>query len=234
MKLNNSHWLLSRPIAHRGLWNDNFVENSLSAYQNAIDNGFPIEIDLHRSLDGEIFVFHDDDLARLTGVEGKIFEKTAKEIKSLSLNGSKEKIPTLSETLKLVKGKVPLLIEIKLQPTNKIVFDVVKILRDYKGEFAIQSFNPAYIIKVKKLAPDFTRGILSSKAKFKNKFRGFVVNKMPLNFIAKPHFISYRHCDLPIKTRRPVISWTITSTADWEKIKPYSSNIVFEKFIPKI
>ncbi|MBQ7340378.1 MAG: hypothetical protein IJW43_05960 [Clostridia bacterium] len=233
MKLNNSHWLLSRPIAHRGLWNENIPENTLLAYQNAIENGFPIEIDLHRSLDGEIFVFHDDDLSRLTGVKGKIYEKTKSEIKSLTINGTKEKIPTLSETLEFVNGRVPLLIEIKLQPNSKIVLDVVKILKMYKGEFAVQSFNPAYIIKIKKLAPEFTRGVLASKAKFKNKLHGFIVNKMPLNFIAKPHFISFRHTDLPIKRKPPIICWTITSTKQWKACSPYAKNIIFENFIPK-
>ena len=67
MRLNSSSWLLTRPIAHRGLWNDEIPENSLLAYENAIKHGYPIEIDVHKSKDGVLFVFHDDNLKRLTG-----------------------------------------------------------------------------------------------------------------------------------------------------------------------
>ena len=149
MRLNSSHWLLSTPIAHRGLWNEEIPENSLLAYKNAIEKGYPIEIDVHKSKDGVLFVFHDDNLSRMTGVDALLHEKTSTELKSLTLNGTEEKIPTLKEVLEVVDGKVPLLIEIKNQPDNSVVDDTVKILKEYKGEFAVQSFNPTYIIKIK-------------------------------------------------------------------------------------
>jgi hypothetical protein len=58
---------------------------------------------------------------------------------------------------------------------------------------------------------------------------------MPLNFLAKPDFISYEHIGLPLKKNKglPVISWTITSQSEYEKAKPYVNNIIFENFIPK-
>ena len=233
MRLNNSHWLLSKPIAHRGLWGYEIVENTISAYKNAIINGYPIEIDVHMSLDGELFVYHDDNLSRLTNHNGEIQNMHSNDVKSLVLNGSLETIPTLKETLCVIDGKVPILLEIKNQKNSSIVERVLEEIKNYKGEIAVQSFNPLYIIKVKKLAPNVIRGILGTKEKLENKFQSFIVKNMPLNFLAKPDFISYRHCDLPINTKKPLICWTITSQVEYEKVKPFAKNIIFENFIPK-
>lgn len=244
MRVNENYWLFNKPVAHRGLWNKNVIENSLPAYKNAIDNGYPIELDLYSSTDGELFCFHDTTLNRLTGKDGKIFEKTSSQLKELFLldqNGqvSDQKIPTFDEVLSLVQGKVPILIEVKTQPDKTIVDKVVKKLNDYTGEFAVQSFDPRQVRRFKKLAPHFIRGILATKKHSKPLpfFRRMVVRDMLLNPIIKPDFISYSFEDLPLKKSKtkniPVITWTITSQTDYEKIKPFAKNIIFEKFIPQ-
>ena len=239
MRLDNGSWLLTKPIAHRGLWGNGLIENSLPAYKNAVDNGYPIEIDLYSSTDGVLFSFHDYNLKRMTGVDGLIYEKTAKELKELRLLDSDEKIPTFDEILSLVDGKVPLLIELKDQPDKSYIDKVVERLKSYKGEFAIQSFDPIYIKRVKKLAPEFIRGILATKtySKHLSFIKRNVVKNMSLNFLIKPDFISYSFEDLPIPKRKvkkiPLISWTLTSQADYERIKPIVKNIIFENFIPK-
>ena len=238
MRLTSNSWLLNKPIAHRGLWGENIVENSLSAYKNAIKQGYPIEIDVYSSIDGELFCFHDQDLERMTGQKGLIYQKTAKEILSLKLKGCDERIPTFNEVLSIVNAKVPLLIELKDQPNSDFVDKVIKRLKSYNGEFAIQSFNPLYIKRVKKLAPCFIRGILGSKTYSKGLsfIRRKTVQNMLLNFLIKPDFISYSFEDLPLKKcktkRLPVIAWTITSEKDYKKVKPYAKNIIFENFIP--
>ncbi len=238
MRINSDSWLITKPIAHRGLWGSGLIENSLSAYKNAVDNSYPIEIDLYSSSDGILFSFHDPYLDRMTGADGLIYEKTAKELKELCLLDSIEKIPTFEEVLSLVDGKVPLLIELKDQPDKSYVNKVVERLKTYKGEFAIQSFNPLYIKKVKKLAPEFIRGILSTKTYSKHLpfIKRKVVKNMLLNFLIKPDFISYSFEDLPLPKRKtkniPLICWTITSQEDYDKIKPLVKNIIFEHFIP--
>lgn len=237
MRVKENCWLITKPIAHRGLFSDYFPENSIPAYQNAIDNGYAIETDVFLSKDGALVCVHDDNLFRLTGKNELVYNLTLKEIKSLSLLGTNQKIPTLKETLSLCENKTPLLIEIKNQPSKKIVEKVLEELNGYKGEFAIQSFNPLYIIKLKKLAPSILRGILSSKKPdTKNKFQASVVKNMPLNFIAKPDFISYEHIWLPLNKRKTkdkiVLAWTVTNNKEHEKAKPYCNNIIFENFIP--
>lgn len=235
MRIDKNHWLLTNPIAHRGLWNEKMPENTILAYENAIKHGFPIEIDLQKSCDGEIFVYHDDDLLRLANVNAKICHKNKDYIKSLNILDTNEKIPTLTEVLETVNGRVPLLIEIKNQPDKNIVKDTLKALKDYNGEYAIQSFNPLYLLQLKKLDKSVLRGVLGTKSNEpKGAIKKFIVNKMPLNFLIKPDFISYRINDLPIKTKKvPIISWTITDSLTKEKAERLSKNFIFENFIPK-
>jgi len=239
MRIDKDCWLKIIPIAHRGLWGGKIIENSLPAFENAIEHGFAIEIDLYSSTDGQIFCFHDENLFRMTGFDGLIFNQTSEQIKSLFLNNSTHKIPTFEQVLSLVDKKVPLLIELKNQPNKDYIEKVVSLLKDYKGEFAIQSFNPFYINKVKKLAPEFLRGILASEMKtiHKSKFFRFILKNMPFNFLIKPDFISYSYSGLPLNKRkiknRALLCWTVTDFSTFKRISPLCDNVIFENFIPE-
>jgi glycerophosphoryl diester phosphodiesterase len=239
MRLDNSSWLLNKPIAHRGLWGGEIIENSIPAYQNAILHGYPIEIDVYETKDGHLVSFHDAYLERMTGEKAFVFDKTLEQLGELHLSGSQEKIPTFEEVLALCENKVPLLIEIKDQPSKTVVEKVVNRLKNYKGEFAIQSFNPFYLMQVKKLAPEFIRGVLATECHATDKgfITRFVLKHMSFNCRIKPDFISYSFTGLPLPKRKvkntPVICWTIENQADYDKIKPFAKNIIFENFIPK-
>ena len=238
MRINDNHWLLNTPIAHRGLWGDNIPENSMLAYQNACDNGYAIEIDIYATKDNQIVSFHDTTLKRMTGADGFIYDKTLAELKELRLNDSDFTIPTLDEILEICLNKAPLLIEIKNQPNKRIVELAIERLKKYDGEFCLQSFNPLYINKIKKLAPKFIRGILATNyAPEESNFTQFIVKNMPLNNLIKPDFISYFHGALPLKKTKvkglPVITWTVTDQQTYDRVKPFARNIIFENFIPK-
>lgn len=238
MRINENHWLINTPIAHRGLWSEDVVENSLTAYKKAVDTGYPIEIDLYLTKDDVLVSFHDSSLIRMTGVEGNVFDKTLSELKELRLSGTLEQIPTFDEVLETVNGKVPLLIEIKKQPNKKVVDKIVERLKTYNGEFALQSFNPFYMKRVKQLAPEFIRGILANPVytNKKNLLFYWVVRKMPFNFLIKPDFLSIYHAGLPLKKSKikncRVITWTITDKTTADKIKTFAENIIFENFKP--
>lgn len=240
MRADKNSKIFSHPIAHRGLWGGEILENSISAYKNAVSKGFPIEIDLYSSVDGVLYCFHDSTLDRMTGKQGYIYEKDSTTLNSITLINSNEKIPTFDDVLEIVDGKVPLLIEIKNQPDKTIVEKVVNRLKNYSGEFAVQSFNPLYIKKIKKLAPEFIRGILSTTDKDDLKTQSFlerkVISKMLLNFLIKPDFISCKYTDFPLKKRKTknklVLCWTVTSKEIYEKVKPFANNIIFENFMP--
>ncbi len=236
MRITENSWLLSKPIAHRGLWDEKAPENSISSYKKAIEFGYPIEIDVFLTSDGHLVSFHDDYLARMTGEKGLIYNKTLAELKSLRLNGTLEKIPTLDEVLELCENKAPLLIEIKNQPNKLVVDKLVARLKKYKGEFAVFSFNPLYMKKVKKLAPEFIRGILADTFNLdKSRLVRYIVKKMPLNCIFKPDFIAINYKSLPLKFKKtknkPTLAWTVIDQKTADSVTPYA-NIIFEKFIP--
>ena len=102
------NWLTARPIAHRGWHGDGRIENSLSAARAAIAAGFAIECDIQRSADGEAVVFHDDTLERLTSAPGRIADYSTTRLAALRLGGAADPIPTLTQLLKLIAGRVPL------------------------------------------------------------------------------------------------------------------------------
>lgn len=241
MRIKSDYFLFNKPIAHRGLWGNGVIENSTAAYKKAAEYGYPIEIDLYLSKDGVLFSFHDKTLKRMTGEDGYIYDKTAEQLKSLRLQNTNERIPTFNEVLEIAENKVPLLIEIKNQPDKTVVDKIVKRLKNYGGEFAIQSFNPLYINRVKKLAPEFIRGILSTadeeELKSEKPITRLIVKKMLLNFLIKPDFISYDYKGLPLKKsktkNKAVLCWTVTSQEIYDKIKKYADNIIFENFIPE-
>ncbi len=235
VKLDN--WLFSRPIAHRGLWNESITENSISAYQNAINNGYPIEIDVFSSSDGVLYCFHDDTLNRMCGVNGLIYNTESSVINALSINHKGEKIPTLKQVLDLVSGQVPLLIEIKNQPDKKIVERLLSELHSYGGDFAIQSFNPRYLITLKKLAPYIPCGLLTTKedkhlSSVRFISRLVVKNALFVNRI-KPDFISLSLCSQKAKklSKYKTIRWTVTDKETAEKVIANGENIIFENFI---
>ncbi|MBO4323636.1 MAG: glycerophosphodiester phosphodiesterase, partial [Clostridia bacterium] len=141
MRIADNSWIINRPIAHRGLHGGEIPENSKAAYQNAIDNGYPIEMDIQLTFDGKLVCFHDDNMARMTGVNSFVWDKTLEEIRGMRLANTEEGIMTFGEFLSFVDGRVPLMIEIKTTARYKEVAEkTVEALKDYKGEFAVQSF----------------------------------------------------------------------------------------------
>lgn len=237
-RITSNSWLLKKPVAHRGLHGEDVPENSALAYQLAAAHGYPIEIDIHLTADGEIVVFHDDSLARMTGAEGDIRDQTLARLKTLRLAGTDQRILTLRETLNLVRGKVPLLIEIKPQKNKGIEKKAVEILKEYKGEFAVQSFDPMIIRRVKKLAPRFFRGILATHdATNLPFFKRFALKRMPLNFCIKPDFISYNVRGLPLREgkikNKALLAWTVNSQETLSLGRKYADNVIFENIKPE-
>ena len=235
-------WLVERCIAHRGLHNDEFPENSLGAFQNSIVNGYPIELDVHIISDGTLVVFHDDSLSRMTGKDGYLKNLTKSDLENYHLADTEYTIPTFEDVLTLIDGKVPLLIEVK--NTNKVgalETKLLEMLRAYKGEYAIESFNPYVLEWFKKNAPDILRGQLAGFFKGEKLafIKRFALKRMVLNKIAKPDFIAYEASRLPnrfVKKYKslPLIAWTVRSQKEYMKVVQYCDNVIFENFEPKI
>ena len=236
-------WLVETPIAHRGLHDKNTPENSLSAFAKAVEKGYAIELDVQLLADGTVVVFHDDSLARMTGNDGYIKYLNKDDLKALKLKGSKETIPTFEEALKVIDGRVPVLIEIKNQyKVGKLEQEVIDILKNYQGEYAVQSFNPFSLGYLKEHAPNILRGQLSGTFKHSKLtwIKKFLLKRMRFNKkVSEPHFISYEASALPNRFVRkykklPLLAWTVRSKEEYLKVVKYCDNIIFEKFDPEI
>lgn len=178
--------------AHRGLFDNesDAPENSMKAFKKAVDAGFGMEMDIQLTKDGQMVVFHDWSLKRMCGVEGKVCEYTFDELQQFSLLKSEEKIPLFTEVLKLVDGKVPLIIEYKIETPDASVCEVGnEILKDYKGVYCIESFNPFGVHWYKKHRKDVVRGQLSEEFLKNGSPKTpvyFIVAKLLTNFWTKP------------------------------------------------
>lgn len=190
--------------AHRGFHNigHGVAENSIPAFRRAVEKGYAIELDLHRTMDGQVVVFHDDNLRRICGIDKPIWTYTYDGLRDLRLQGTTELIPLLTDVLSLVDGKVPLLIELKL-PTRDMTLckDTLRILRGYSGPFMIQSFNTFGLLWFRRHAPDILRGQLSSNLTMERRhlmpraafIPCFLAKYLLCNVIGRPDFISYRY-----------------------------------------
>ena len=182
--------------AHRGLHNKNIPENSLRAFEGAVEKGLGIELDIQLSKDGKVMVFHDFTLNRVAGIDGKVIDYTAEELGKMPLNGQPDGIPTLEQVLQAVDGKVPLIIEIKIPGFDcSVCPKAFELLDGYAGPYCVESFHPFALKWMKENRPEILRGQLSSNffghKESGNNLEFFAVKNLLLNVIAKPDFIAY-------------------------------------------
>lgn len=236
-------WLLNKPISHRGLHDtDNIPENSLSAFENSVKNGYAIELDVRIIDDQTVIVFHDEKLSRMTNRDGYVSTLKIADLDEIRLLKTDCAIPTFEKVLETVNGKVPLLIEIKKAEQSFALEDkIIEMLKTYSGDYAVQSFDPMSMHYFYKNAPHIMRGQLSSyfhhndiDAPRREKKR---LKKLKYNDISHPNFISYKVTNLPNKyvtaTGLPVIAWTVRGELEAQKALKFCDNYIFEGFMPR-
>lgn len=244
--------LLTTPIAHRALHDvkQGRPENSRAAILAAINAGYAIEIDVQISADGMAMVFHDEDLGRLTGIQGPIAARTMADLGRIALLHGDEAIPALPEVLTLIAGRVPLLIEIKDQTgvmgksDGRLEASLATALAVYDGPVAVMSFNPHSVALMAQLCPHIARGLTTCAynpaawaplpASVCNQLRG-----IPDYDRVGATFISHKAADLA----RPrvaelcakgaeVLCWTIKSAKQEALARKVAQNITFEGYAP--
>lgn len=243
---------VTTPLAHRA-YHDRAAgrpENSIPAIRAAVDMGYGIEIDLQMSSDGQAMVFHDYDLARLTGETGAIQQRSAAQLGQIQLTGGDAgcTIPTLQQVLQQVKGQVPLLIEIKDQDgalgagIGRLETATAKALTGYDGPIAVMSFNPNSVRVMAGLAPDVPRGLTTCS--FAPKDWPLVpqgtrnrLRDIPDFDSVKASFISHEAADLtrPRVTALaqqgvPILCWTIRSLTAEKAARRHADSITFEGY----
>ena len=237
---------LSVYYAHRGL-HDNETdapENSMAAFRKAVEAGYGIELDVQVTKDKLPVVFHDFTLQRVCGQEGKVCDYTYEELQKFHLCKSSETIPLFEEVLKLVDGKVPLIVELKVELTDLSVCEKADaLLRKYKGLYCMESFNPLAVFWYRRHHKEVVRGQLAEAFLRTGEFKGplyFILQNLLLNFLTKPDFVAYNHKHANVLSRRicrgfygnMAAAWTIKSQKELEEAKKHFDVFIFDSFIP--
>jgi len=243
-------WLTATPIAHRGLHHraSGVIENTLSAARAAIEKGFAIECDVQLSSDGEVFVFHDDEVDRLTSGSGDFKSFSKLQIGRLPLKDTRDHIPTLREFLNVLAGSVLLICEIKscFDGSTDAVKRVAELIGAYEGPIALKSFDPLMVEAMAHHAPDRPRGFIGESV-YDDPEWDFLSADQKKDFATmqsfdamKLDFLSWYINDLdhstPQMARRslglPIMTWTVRNAEQREKAKRYADQIIFEGFLP--
>ena len=213
-----------------------------------LEKGFGIELDVQLTKDLVPVVFHDFTLKRVCGVDKKVRELTFDQLQELRLCGSDQRIPSFDQVLRLVKGRVPLIIEYKIEALDTRVCELGdRLLSDYPGAYCMESFNPLGVWWYKRHRKEVFRGILSDNY-VKNGDRAFpaifyeILHNMLFNFLAKPDFIAYncRHYKDTARLicrnlyRAPAVAWTIKSQRELEERRADFDLFIFDSFVPEI
>lgn len=233
--------------AHRGLHDSTRPENSLAAFQAALESGYGVELDVHLLKDGNLAVIHDSSLLRLTGRKGRIEDLTVEDLPHYRLCGTNETIPTFSQVLNLFAGKVPLIVELKPVDNNyaALAEAACNLLECYPGLYCMESFDPRCVQWLKNNRPQIIRGQLSeyfleSDSKMPLPLR-FALSHNLGNCLGRPDFIAYRYCD---RKRTPTnwvcenilglqgVSWTLKTPGQHADARKQSLIPIFEDYLP--
>jgi len=227
--------LIAHPFAHRGLHGGGRIENSLSAFRAAIEAGHGIELDVQVSADGEAIVFHDYELDRLTAGTGRLAGLSAESIGKLLLKGTQDRIATLRETLALIHGRAPLLIEVKSpgRRVDALSRAVLRALDGYDGPVAVMSFNPEIGHWFAARAPQVLRGLVVTEAG--KRWRGALSRYFAL-WRSRPDFLAYDIRDLPSRFAAAqrakglkVLTWTCRSDEHKARAARHADQIIYEE-----
>lgn len=208
----------------------------MAAFEAAVAAGYGIECDVRLSRDGVPFVFHDRDLARMTGRPERIDTLDAATLDRVRLPDGGT-IPRLSALLTLCDGAVPLLVEIKAEgcdagPLCRAVAG--DMARGNANRVAIMSFDPRVVRRFERQRCGQLRGLVVTE-RGKGDWRGRIERALAL-WLAKPDFLACDIRDLPsalsVRARAggiPVLSWTVRTPDDRARAAACADQIIFER-----
>ena len=243
--------LTQHAYAHRGLYDNKSAapENSMPAFEAAINAGYGIELDVRETRDHVLVVHHDETLERSCGDKRRVYDVPLCDLEKFCLFESDEYIPTFDEVLEMVNGRVPLIIELKTDFYNKDLSEAVyERLKRYNGAYCVESFDPFAMRWFKKHAPDVIRGQLSFMPSIKEmprveKAKRVLLGYLLINFLSRPDFVAYGYkTDANISYRfvakvfRPLlVAWTVSDMETYCELQQYYDIQIFEHFLaPKL
>jgi len=222
-------------IGHRGAMGHE-TENTLASIQKALDlNVDMIEIDVFKISSGEIVVFHDEKIDRLTNGSGDIESLDLEALKNLTVEGN-HKIPLLSEVLDVINHKVPLNIELKGPGTSEGVMHIIKTYMENEGwtldDFLISSFNWEELQNMRRINKDIKIAILTEDDPLDAIPIANDLNAVAIN----PNYLSLtKENVLEIKSQGfKVFTWTVNDTKQISNMRILGVDGVFTNYPERV
>ncbi|MCI1832685.1 MAG: glycerophosphodiester phosphodiesterase [Bifidobacterium sp.] len=250
-------------------------ENSCAAFAAACEAGFGIELDLQLTKDGQVVVVHDADLSRVAGDPRNIGDLTYEELTRIPLfgkgrpgdsrakpvddgsedgvataaatTGYYQHVPLLCEVLRIVAGRVPLIVEYKFTTNGwdagceQLMSKGDELLQAYDGRYVIESFHPGAVNWYRNHRPEVCRGQLAEDVSLGKADVGrWASGKLLFDWLSKPDFIAYDWHggkSPQVRLARAMgavpVSWTVRSQEELEECSPWFDHHIFEAFVPR-
>jgi glycerophosphoryl diester phosphodiesterase len=236
-------WLLDTPLAHRGLHGEGVPENSRSAFAAAAEAGYGVELDVRLTVDGMPVVVHDPDLRRATGTDLRVGEITASRLAEFSLRGTDEPVPTLPQALGAVRGRTPVMVEIKSlrMAPGRIEPVVAAVLDAYEGPVCVATFNPRTLLWFRHHRPSVPRVLTAGPlhgwplpASLRRR-----LSDLRDAAAVTPAAVSYELAGLPSQVTDAwrsaggaLVTWTVRNERQLQRARALADNVIFEHVRP--
>lgn len=234
--MKNREFFKGIPFAHRGLHDNKTIpENSMAAFKNAVEHGYGIEFDVYLTDEGTLIVHHDPSLKRSCGVDLHPEKIKNADLDKYRLFGTDEKIPLLKDVLSFIDGRVKLIIEIKVtKKYEKTCTAVFEALKDYKGEYCLESFDPRAVLYMQNERPDLLVGQLYDPNPIQRIYCHRMKTHEKAAFLAasvktlKKRFYEKTQAKDPSVA---IVTWTIRTPAQLALARSKADNFIFESNI---
>ena len=212
------------------------TENTLASIKKGIElKADMVEIDVFKIKTGEIVVFHDDNLDRITNAKGKIEEYTFEELRKVLVDG-KHQIPTLQEVIETIDKK--LVLNIELKGTNTAA-DTYRIIEEYKNkgwrnkDFFISSFRVGELQTMRSLSPEIAIGLLTYKEPVEQSVKiGKELNAQAINPYYKT--LTVENVAIMKANNFKIYPWTVNEPADIKNLQNLKVNGIITNYPERI
>ncbi|WP_276301700.1 glycerophosphodiester phosphodiesterase [Halorussus lipolyticus] len=149
-----------RLVAHRG-FADRYPENTVRAFEDAATVADWIELDVRRCESGELVVFHDDRLDRLTGASGRVAETPWETLRTLDVLDSGEEVPVLGDALAAIPASVGVNVELKERGLSA---DALAIAEEVGNDVVVSSFDAETLREVREADSSVSLAFITREA----------------------------------------------------------------------
>ena len=222
-------------IGHRGA-KGHLAENTVESVEKALELGVDgIEIDVHLCASGELVVFHDFTLDRMTNGTGEIGRKTLQELKNIKVSG-KFQIPTLEEILKVINKKCLLNIELKGRNTGIKASEIIKhYIEHYDWNYAhfiVSSFQKHELETVFKTDKNIPLAVLTKASVMEAIAFAKTIHATAIH----PNFALLTHDNVQLAQHQgfTVNTWTVNDNKTIERMKSYRVNGIISDYPDRV